>query len=187
MSTAANLCTSQKLKAAGKKAFKKSNCFSKAVNKGANVDPGCTCGEDTKLNDAFTKAETQVPPACINGTADAGLIGGAVDASVTDLVDELTAVGVTTTTTSTSTTIPCNCGTPDPTRLSFTTVTGAGSTGNVLDPSGAPLKTLGAGKLYTGGGGSALPPSTIPDYGTSFTKVTLCNGTDLTLTATTQT
>src|SRR5262249_19619571 len=73
------------------------------------------------------------------------------------------------------------------TRLSFQTLSGAGPSGNVLDPTGATLKTLDAGKLYTGGGGSALPPSTIPDYGTSFTKVTLCNGTDLTLAATTQT
>src|SRR3989442_1659141 len=83
-----NLCTSKKLKAAGKKAFKKANCWSKAVKKGANIDFGCLCGEDAKLSDAFTKAEGL--GTCIGGTGDAGSIGGKVDAFVTDLVDELT-------------------------------------------------------------------------------------------------
>src|SRR6267378_6177579 len=54
--TTANLCTSKKLQAAGKKAFKKSNCYSKAVKKGQIVDAGCVCGENAKLSDAFTKA-----------------------------------------------------------------------------------------------------------------------------------
>ena len=183
MSSTASSCTSNKLKAAGKKAFKKSNCFSKAVKKGQDVDIGCTCGEDAKMSDGFTKAEESLD--CINGTGDANSIAGIVDAFVTDLVGELTAVSVTTTSTVTTTTVPCNCGTPDPTQVSFRTVSGSGACGNVLDDGGTNQKTLDQSKLYTGGGGTAQPPSVVPDYGQTLTKITLCNGTDLTLGATT--
>src|SRR5438552_7034976 len=95
MITATILCTSKKLKAAGKKAFKKSNCYAKAVKKGEDVDPGCLCAEDAKLTDAFTKAEGL--DTCIAGTGDAPLIAGTVDAFVIDLVDELTSTSPTST------------------------------------------------------------------------------------------
>ena len=184
MSTSASLCTSKKLKAAGKKAFKKANCWSKAVKKGADIDFGCLCGEDAKLSDAFTKAEGL--GTCIGGTGDAGSIGGKVDAFVTDLVDELTSVSATTTSTVTTTTIPCSCGTPNPGKVSFQTLSGSGPCGNVLDDAGATLKTLDQSKLYTGGGGSALPPSVVPDYGQSLLNVSLCSGKALSLTNSTQ-
>jgi len=182
MSTSASSCTSKKLKAAGKKAFKKSNCFAKAVKKGEQVDIACLCGEDSKLSDAFTSAEDSAD--CISGAGDASSIGGIVDAFVTDLDAELTSV-VTPSTSTTTTTIPCNCGTPNPGMVSFRTVSGVGSCGTVLDDTGASALTLGASKLYVGGSFSSLLPSTVPDYGQSLLKVSLCNGKALDLVHTT--
>src|SRR5262249_35096606 len=162
MGTSANDCTSKKLKAAGKKAFKKANCYSKAVKKGEDVDPACLCKEDAKMTDAFGKAEGL--GSCLAGTGDASLIAGTVDAFVVDLVDALTSTTPTSTST-TTTTIPCSCSGGPPTKLSFRTTLGSGACGAVLDNGGANARTLDKGKLYIGGGSTSLLPNTVPDYG----------------------
>jgi hypothetical protein len=89
----------------------------------------------------------------------------------------------TTTTTSTTTTtitippIPCDCGTPDPTRLSFTTGAGQGTCGEVLNSSGVKVLSLACSGLYFGGGLVAVPlPGSIPDLGNSVTRVSQCGG-----------
>jgi hypothetical protein len=51
-------------------------------------------------------------------------------------------------------------------------------TGTVKDDTGATLLSLTAGGLYFGGSGVGVPlPSSIPDQGASFTKITNCNST----------
>ncbi len=93
----------------------------------------------------------------------------------------------TTTTSSTTTTMPtgpCQCGTPDPTRLQFTTAIGSGNCGVATKSDGTTFRTLACGGLYTGGGQQifALPVIT-PDMGTSIAKVASCASTSLTLAA----
>ncbi len=92
-----------------------------------------------------------------------------------------------TTTSSTTTTMPtgpCQCGTPDPTRLQFTTAIGSGNCGVAAKSDGTTFRNLACGGLYTGGGAQifALPVIT-PDMGTSIAKVASCASTSLTLAA----
>src|SRR5262245_60644270 len=78
-----NTCTSKKLKASGKDAFKKLNCYATAVKKGDFSDvTTCLSAEDTKLSDAFTAADGQGP--CVNPTGS-GVIGPKVDNLVDDV------------------------------------------------------------------------------------------------------
>src|SRR5439155_7273755 len=79
-----NTCTSKKLKASGKDAFKKLNCYAKAVSSGASVDMSCLGAEDTKLTTAFTTADGLGP--CVNGTGSAQ-----IGPKVTNLVDDVRA------------------------------------------------------------------------------------------------
>src|SRR5262245_55212740 len=72
-------CTSKKLKASGKDAFKMLNCYAKAVKTGSMVDSTCLSDEDTKLSDAFTSADGFAD--CVNGTG-AGTIGPKVSTFV---------------------------------------------------------------------------------------------------------
>jgi len=76
---------------------------------------------------------------------------------------------------------PCACGTPDPGMLSFRTTVGSGPCGVVIDNSCASQKTLDTNTLYIGGGNTAQPPSSVPDYGQTVYKVTSCDGKTLTL------
>ena len=68
--------------------------------------------------------------------------------------------------------------------------TGGTTIGTVKDDTGAILCNLAAGGLYFGGAGVGVPlPSTVPDQGSSITKISSCNATTgaLTLAATTDT
>ena len=79
----------------------------------------------------------------------------------------------------------CACGTQDPATLNFTTMVGSGNCGTIQDSTGTDLKPIACGGLYFGGGGDAVPlPAIVPDMGVSITK-TCCNGSELTLAATT--
>jgi len=63
-------CTSHKLGLAGKNALAKARCYSKAVAKGAAVDPDCTAKADGTLETLWAKFEI-VPNDCL-GTGDVG-------------------------------------------------------------------------------------------------------------------
>ena len=77
--------------------------------------------------------------------------------------------------------LPCQCGTSAPAFLSFTTSLGSGNCGSVVNSSGSSLLPLGCNNLYTGGGGSSVPPITSPDSGNTKYKVKSCRGKCLTL------
>ena len=107
-------------------------------------------------------------------------------------------------------TTACACGAPDPpTMLQFTTTIGAGTCGTMKDDAGNVLPSVCAGGpnngkacttindcpggicstgtfvcggLYFGGGGVSVPlPTVVPDMGTSFSKVTDCTSSCLTV------
>ena len=66
--------------------------------------------------------------------------------------------------------------------LDFTTDVGTGSCGAVTDDSGANVTCLTCAGLYFGGGAEAVPlPATVPNMGSSLTKVSGCSDTCLTL------
>src|SRR5919198_2607074 len=66
----------------------------------------------------------------------------------------------------------CLCGSPTPSLFSFTTTVGSGTCGDLESATGTQLLTLDCSKLYIGGGGAgAVPPGTVPDYGTTKYKV----------------
>jgi len=96
-----------------------------------------------------------------------------------------TSTSSTTTTTTTLPTGPCQCGTPDPTRLQFTTAVGSGNCGTLTTSTGVLLENLACRGLYVGGGVNSfpLPFFATPDMGTSVAKVASCAGTSLTLAA----
>src|SRR5438552_3154378 len=85
----------------------------------------------------------------------------------------------------TTTTPPC-CGfSPRPSRLNFTTSTGAGNCGTVQNSLGTVTKQLLCGGLYTGGGSNSVPlPYAVPDMGSSLTGVSACDSGTNTLTLT---
>ena len=75
----------------------------------------------------------------------------------------------------------CACGASTPTKLDFTTDVGTGNCGSVTAAGGGSVLSLTCAGLYFGGGAEAVPlPATVPDMGSSLTKV-CCSGTDLTL------
>src|SRR5206468_4027390 len=95
-----------------------------------------------------------------------------------------TTTTMTTSTSTTSTTMPtgsCQCGTPDPTRLQFTTAVGTGNCGVTTKNDGTTALNLACGELYVGGSSAVPPTFVVPDMSTSLTKVTVCSGTALTL------
>src|SRR5689334_18218081 len=73
-------CSSLKLKATGKKASARAKCYSKAVVKGATVDPNCLSKASLKFSTAFSKAETK--GACLAPNGDEGAIEAKVDTFV---------------------------------------------------------------------------------------------------------
>src|SRR5690348_8971821 len=75
-----NKCSSAKLKATGKKASARAKCYSKAVAKGAAVDPNCLSKASLKFSTAFSKAETK--GACLAPNGDEGAIEAKVDTFV---------------------------------------------------------------------------------------------------------
>src|SRR5438445_2516696 len=183
----ASKCSSKEIGAAGKKAGGLLKCYSKAASKNLPLDSACTGKAVSKFGASWTKATAA--GGCLT-TVDQGTIETKVDNFTADVNSELTAAGPTTTTTttpgSTTTTTmggPC-CGI-NPTRLNFTTGTGAGTCGNVRSSTGAILKNLACGGLYTGGGSNSVPlPYAVPDMGSSLTGVSACNSGTHTLTLT---
>src|SRR5579862_3679026 len=77
---APNKCSSLKLKATGKKASARAKCYSKAVAKGANVDPNCLSKATLKFSTAFSKAEMK--GACLAPNGDTSAIEAKVDTFV---------------------------------------------------------------------------------------------------------
>src|SRR5436309_7539488 len=79
-------------------------------------------------------------------------------------------------------TATCACGASTPTKLDFTTDVGTGECGAVTDGSGNNLLCLDCAGLYFGGGAEAVPlPATVPNMGSSLTKVSACSDTCITL------
>ena len=159
-------CQSGKLKAAGKAAA----CRLAAEGKGLvkNLAPDLSkCA--TKFSAAWTKAESRGD--CGPATGDMAAIDAKLAALEDDVACEEDAGPA------------CACGTPAPARMSFTTSLGSGNCGTTLSSSGSPVTALACNNLYTGGGSAGVPPSTIPDYGTTITKVGCCRGKFLSLAA----
>ncbi|TMB23527.1 MAG: hypothetical protein E6J71_03455, partial [Deltaproteobacteria bacterium] len=77
-----NLCTSKKLKASGKDAYKKLNCYAKVVKNGGSVDMSCLDAEDMNLATNFAAADGL--GACVNGTGTTE-----IGPKVTNLVDDV--------------------------------------------------------------------------------------------------
>src|SRR5206468_3421374 len=119
---------------------------------------------------------------------------GATTTTSTTVASSTTTTSTSTTTTptsstSTSSTLPgvCTCAGGTPSGLTFTTTVGTGSCGSLKDGVGRPFLDLACGGLYFGGVNDAVPlPALVPDTGVSSLRVTACNGTALTLGATTQ-
>jgi hypothetical protein len=152
-------CQGSKMKVAGKDTA----CLLglKAKEKtGAIVDPSKFQKCKDKLSAAYAKAELKP----CKTTGDAPTIQGKIDLHVTDVDGELPS------------TITCTSCCSN-TLLSFTTGLGSGNCGQVNDDTGAKIIDLACGGLYFGGGTDSVPlPSKIPDMGTTFTKITSCNG-----------
>src|SRR5262245_27889619 len=77
--TPAQICAGAKLKATGKAAGAQVVCHAKATQKGIAVDPRCLLKADTRLANAFAKAEEK--GGC-GSMGDAGTIDALVDSSV---------------------------------------------------------------------------------------------------------
>jgi hypothetical protein len=161
-------CQSAKLKAAGKKAKCLLGAEAKALSK--SIAPDFTkCVE--KFNSAWAKAEVNTD--CGAAVNDAPKIEALVDALDDDVACELAAGPA------------CDCGSADPAFLNFTTSLGSGNCGDVENSSGAPIAVLGCNNLYTGGGAAAVPPSIVPDYGTTITRTSCCRNKFFALSAAT--
>src|SRR6185436_504378 len=79
-------CTAKQLKSTGKAAFKRANCYSKAVKKADNSGiAACEAAENTKLTDAFSKADDT---ADCETAATAGQAISAVDDFIADLTGD---------------------------------------------------------------------------------------------------
>src|SRR5438552_1960139 len=77
-------------------------------------------------------------------------------------------------------TAACACGTN--TMLDFTTDVGTGSCGAVANDNGDNVLCLTCAGLYFGGGAESVPlPATVPNMGSSRTKVSACSDTCITL------
>jgi hypothetical protein len=162
-------CQSAKLKAAGKKAKCLLGAEAKAIQKA--IAPDFTkCIE--KFNSAFAKAESNSD--CGAAVGDAAAVEAQVDALDADVACELDPAGS-----------MCDCGSATPAFLNFTTSLGSGNCGNVDNSSGTSILTLGCNSLYTGGGAAAVPPATVPDYGTTITKTSCCRSKFFALSAAT--
>ena len=130
---------------------------------------------------ALSQCTATVIAACTAATCTCGTSGTCNGAT---LCTPTTTTSTTSSTTTTTTlpTGPCQCGTPDPTRLQFTTAVGTGNCGVTTKSDGTTALNLACGELYVGGGSNAVPPPfVVPDMSTSLTKVTACSGTALTL------
>ena len=161
-------CQSAKLKAAGKKAKCLLGAEAKALAKSIAPDfSKCV----SKFNAAFAKAETNTD--CGTAVGDAAAIEAQVDALDDDVACELDAGPA------------CDCGSPDAAFLNFTTSLGSGNCGSVQNSTGASIITLGCNSLYTGGGSAAVPPATVPDYGTTISKTSCCRSKFFALSAAT--
>jgi len=155
-------CQGGKLKSAGKLASCLLGVEAKGAAKSLPPDTTKLMACKTKFSAGFTKAETAGD--CGAATGDTAAIQAKLELLEADMVCELGAGPA------------CGCGTPDPAFLSFTTSLGTGNCGTTVNDSGAPTGpgSLGCNSLYTGGGGAAVPPATVPDYGSTLTKTNCC-------------
>ena len=104
--TPAQKCAVAKQKAAAKKISAKLKCWQKAIASGAaSADPACLTAAETKFSLTIPKIEAK--GGCVE-TGDAGVIEGAVDTCVDNIV-ALTPASMTTTTTTSSTTSTTMC------------------------------------------------------------------------------
>ncbi len=157
-------CQGSKLKAAGKKASCLLGLESKQASKGGSIDPAKLAKCLGKYTTAFSKAEAKPPCGTTGDVAD---IEARIDALVGDIDCEL------------DNGEPCDCGSTEPTELGFTTTSGVGNCGDVQDDTPMSVLTLACNILYIGGGNAgAVPPATVPDYGTTRHKV-CCSGKNL--------
>jgi len=160
----ANKCQSSKLKAAGKKASCLLGLESKQAASGDPIDPTKQAKCLSKFSQAFAKAEAKPP---CKTTGDAADIEARVDNLVGDVDCELDGGA------------PCDCGSTVPGELGFTTLGPGGNCGDVQDDTPMSVLTLACNILYIGGGGAgAVPPATVPDYGSTRLK-TCCSGKNL--------
>ena len=164
-------CQSAKVKAAGKKASCLLGVEAKGVSKALLPDGAKIAACKTKFSAAFAKADTGT--SCGVTVGDGNVIEAKVDAFVDGITCKLDPGTA------------CACGSPAPARASFTTSVGAGTCGVTQNDSGGTIASLGCNNLYTGGGGAAVPPATVPDYGSTLTNVSCCRNKFIALSATT--
>jgi hypothetical protein len=165
-------CAATKIKAAGKKQCCLLGLEAKQASTGDPIDPAKAQKCRDKFAQAFAKADAK--GGC-DTTGDAQDIEDKVDAFVADADTELSSGGPV-----------CDC--CSSTRLTFTTGVGAGTCGSVRDDSNVNQLSLDCGGLYFGGSGVGVPlPSTVPDMGSSVTKIQSCASGSFSIAHTTNT
>ena len=164
-------CQAAKVKAAGKKASCLLGAEAGGVSKGVPADPAKVTACKAKFSAAATKADTGTT--CGVTAGDGNVIEANVDAFADGIACKLDPGTA------------CTCGSPAPARASFTTSVGAGTCGATQNDGGGTIASLGCNTLYTGGGGAAVPPATVPDYGSTLTNVSCCRNKFIALSATT--
>jgi len=170
--TATGKCQSSKIKAAGKKASCLLGLAAKAVT-GGGLDSAKVAKCQSSLSTSFSKADAKGGCGTSNDAAT-------IEASVDDFVDSVSAAEL-------PSCNACDCGTTAPTTFQFTTGLATGNCGSILNASGSQLGGLACSGLYIGGALTTLNlPVQVPDYGSSITKVSCCNGKNMRLTATSQ-
>ena len=153
-------CQGAKVKAAGKLASCLLGVEAKGAKKSLPPDSAKLMACKDKFSAAFTKAE--LAGDCGAATGDTAVIQAKLELLEADMVCQLGAGPA------------CGCGSPDPAFLGFTTSVGSGNCGSTVNDSGSPIASLGCNNLYTGGGSAAVPPATVPDYGSTLTKTNCC-------------
>jgi len=153
-------CDGTKMALAGKKVSCLLALEGKLASKLTDKDPVKVAKCRSAFSAGFAKAETKPP--CTSGPS-AATIEADVDAFVADVAKELN---------------PCNCCTRA--KLKFTTGVPQPKvvTGQIIRTDGtvASSPILTSGGLYFGGGSDTVPlPSTVPDQGTSVTKISGCS------------
>src|SRR5438093_630251 len=159
----------------------------------ACVPGGCAGGGGTTTTTLATTTTTvaTTTTTVATTTTTVATTTTTVATTTTTAATTTTTAATTTTTAATTTTTPtttlCGCAGGTPTRQSFTTTIGSGSCGHLASDTNPNFFQLACAGLYFGGAGVGTPlPSTVPDMGTSVTKVT-CLGTTLTQSGTTPT
>jgi hypothetical protein len=84
-------CSTAKMRAAGKSAHGRAQCWATALTRGPPVNTGCLAHATARFGDGFEKAEQK--PLCIT-TGDATAISDKIDAFVADVCEAVNATAL---------------------------------------------------------------------------------------------